>query len=397
MPSIRKQPFLLFGLPFTLTIVGAAYGLSYLTQTRYDYNATKVQSVDKAEELRMRKDRKRVDLREEYFRLATGQRPPGSRDDGQEQGTATWDDDVALLDADQSPAPTTANPPPKKKTKKNSSPTWGDDWEPIRVPRPEGTPEWGVPSNLNGAPYVQETHDPTNEQKKSQRAHRGKVYAEEAGPSQSTTYDLSKAGPPDARGNRTLVLPSGKTVVLGPDGKPCRACNTKLAFAEAMRGVGGGGGDAKGDSSSKRSGGGEGMIAGFAGLASKKQASPACPPDVEALGRSSWDLIHSIAATYPEDPSPEQRTALFAFLKSLPVLYPCGYCAESLKDEYQAMADGRSQDILLQEAAKSHAAALKFTCRIHNEVNGRLGKKQWDCEDLKKLKERWLDGGAKCL
>jgi cytochrome c oxidase assembly protein subunit 16 len=66
-PQVRRHPVLLFGIPFTLIIVAGSYGLSYLTQTKYDYNATKVQSMSKQEELGMRKDRRRVDLREEYF------------------------------------------------------------------------------------------------------------------------------------------------------------------------------------------------------------------------------------------------------------------------------------------------------------------------------------------
>ena len=66
-PQVRRRPVLLFGLPFVLTIVAGSYGLSSLTQTRYDYNATKVQSMSKQEELGMRKDRRRVDIREEYF------------------------------------------------------------------------------------------------------------------------------------------------------------------------------------------------------------------------------------------------------------------------------------------------------------------------------------------
>ncbi|GAA5887153.1 hypothetical protein JCM6882_009465 [Rhodosporidiobolus microsporus] len=71
--SLRRQPFLLFGLPFLFTIVGASFALSSFTQTRYDYRDQKVQSVSKEEELGMRKDRRRVDVREEYFRMqATG-------------------------------------------------------------------------------------------------------------------------------------------------------------------------------------------------------------------------------------------------------------------------------------------------------------------------------------
>jgi hypothetical protein len=58
---------LLFGLPFVLTIVGASFGLSRLTQTRYDYNASKVQTMSKEEELNMKQNRKRIDIREEYY------------------------------------------------------------------------------------------------------------------------------------------------------------------------------------------------------------------------------------------------------------------------------------------------------------------------------------------
>ena len=66
-PKVRRRPLLFFGIPFLATIVGASFGLANLTQTRYDYNATKVQTISKEEELRMKKDRKRIDIREEYF------------------------------------------------------------------------------------------------------------------------------------------------------------------------------------------------------------------------------------------------------------------------------------------------------------------------------------------
>ena len=66
-PKVRRHPVLLFGVPFIITIVAGSFGLSYLTQTRYDYNASKIQTMSKQEELGMRKDRRKVDIREEYF------------------------------------------------------------------------------------------------------------------------------------------------------------------------------------------------------------------------------------------------------------------------------------------------------------------------------------------
>ena len=65
--SLRRQPFLFFGLPFLATVTCASFALSHFTQTRYDYRDHKVQSVSKEEELGMRKDRRKIDVREEYY------------------------------------------------------------------------------------------------------------------------------------------------------------------------------------------------------------------------------------------------------------------------------------------------------------------------------------------
>ncbi|KAH6902455.1 hypothetical protein BKA70DRAFT_1374617 [Coprinopsis sp. MPI-PUGE-AT-0042] len=72
---VRKHPSV-FGVPFVLVI------------TRYDMHDQKVKQVTKEQELGLDKNRRKVDIREEYF------------------------------------------------TKK---------WEPVRIARPKGTPEWGVP------------------------------------------------------------------------------------------------------------------------------------------------------------------------------------------------------------------------------------------------------------
>jgi len=65
--SVRRHPFAFFGLPFLGIVVGASFALQTFTQTRYDLDAQKVQAVSKEEELGMSKDRKKVDIREEYY------------------------------------------------------------------------------------------------------------------------------------------------------------------------------------------------------------------------------------------------------------------------------------------------------------------------------------------
>ncbi|CAE6442459.1 unnamed protein product [Rhizoctonia solani] len=56
-----------FGLPFVLVMVGGSFALSTFTQTRYDLHEKKVTQMSKEEELHMSKNRRHVDIREEYF------------------------------------------------------------------------------------------------------------------------------------------------------------------------------------------------------------------------------------------------------------------------------------------------------------------------------------------
>ncbi|KAJ7199510.1 cytochrome c oxidase assembly protein COX16-domain-containing protein [Mycena haematopus] len=90
---VRKQP-LFFGVPFIALMVAASFGLSVITQTKYDLRDQRVKQVTKEDELKLEHNRKKFDIREEYFRLS-------------------------------------------------AQPT--EDWDMKRVPRPKGTPEWGVP------------------------------------------------------------------------------------------------------------------------------------------------------------------------------------------------------------------------------------------------------------
>ncbi|KAM0753307.1 cytochrome c oxidase-like protein [Meredithblackwellia eburnea MCA 4105] len=68
--KLKRHPFALFGLPFVAIIVAGSFALSSLTQTRYNLRDEKVHAMSKEEELGMRKDRRKFDVREEYYRLA---------------------------------------------------------------------------------------------------------------------------------------------------------------------------------------------------------------------------------------------------------------------------------------------------------------------------------------
>ena len=49
------------------------------------------------------------------------------------------------------------------------------------------------------------------------------------------------------------------------------------------------------------------------------------------LGRSTWTLLHTMAARYPEDPLEEQQQDATTFITLLSRLYACGQCAEEFQ------------------------------------------------------------------
>lgn len=65
--NARTRPVLYFGLPFIGIIVAGSFALSSLTSTRYELRDSKVTALSKEEELHMDKNRKKIDIREEYF------------------------------------------------------------------------------------------------------------------------------------------------------------------------------------------------------------------------------------------------------------------------------------------------------------------------------------------
>nr|CAG8573197.1 14261_t:CDS:2 [Entrophospora candida] len=115
------------------------------------------------------------------------------------------------------------------------------------------------------------------------------------------------------------------------------------------------------------------------GIILDKDGKPYCPPDSEELGRSTWTLLHTMAAYYPEVPSYSQQKSMNSFLTTFSEFYPCWYCAEHLRDEMKKYPP----------KVESKWALGGWLCDMHNIVNDRLGKTLFDCS---KIDERWKDG-----
>lgn len=154
----------------------------------------------------------------------------------------------------------------------------------------------------------------------------------------------------------------------------CRTCNSLLDFRMATTA-----GKPPARHSSSPSPSASAVLAvGAAALAVDKSPQE-CPPDVVELGRSSWTLLHSIAATYPEAPSAEKQQDLLQFVTLFGKLYPCWFCAK----DFQAYVSQNKPKVRTQEEFG------RWLCDSHNEVNVKLGKPKFDCN---LWKERWKDG-----
>ena len=65
--SLARHPFLLFGLPFLTTIVAGSFFLTPATALRYERHDRKVQRMTQEEAMGLAKDRRRLDINEEYY------------------------------------------------------------------------------------------------------------------------------------------------------------------------------------------------------------------------------------------------------------------------------------------------------------------------------------------
>ncbi|KAJ5124298.1 ERV/ALR sulphydryl oxidase [Penicillium bovifimosum] len=212
-------------------------------------------------------------------------------------------------------------------------------------------------------------------------------------PTESTDSQFKSMGSMFNQPNPTSSKPAGdddskaplpKGVVLDKDGKPCRTCTSVASWRALTKQA-----DLnKNTTSSSSSSTANKMTTSTPALAAAATPSPSelpsdCPPDVEQLGRSTWTLLHSMAATYPEKANAEHQDNMRGFLKFFSKLYPCWVCADDFQT-WMAHPSGQNQPRL-----GSRKEFGWWMCEAHNEVNRKLGKKEFDC---RLWEERWRTG-----
>ncbi|KAI0183654.1 cytochrome c oxidase assembly protein COX16-domain-containing protein [Xylaria flabelliformis] len=67
---MAKHPFLLFGLPFVSVIVAGSFVLTPATAIRYEKHDRRVRQLTRDEELGVGKGGRKVNIKDEYYRLA---------------------------------------------------------------------------------------------------------------------------------------------------------------------------------------------------------------------------------------------------------------------------------------------------------------------------------------
>jgi hypothetical protein len=94
----------------------------------------------------------------------------------------------------------------------------------------------------------------------------------------------------------------------------------------------------------------------MAAFRTAKEILKPCPPDREEIGRSGWTLVsslwrdrlgrrsehflsqlHTMAAYYPDKPTPEEKKLMMGFLVALARFYPCSHCAEGFRADMESV------------------------------------------------------------
>ncbi|RMZ88718.1 hypothetical protein DV736_g4053, partial [Chaetothyriales sp. CBS 134916] len=200
--------------------------------------------------------------------------------------------------------------------------------------------------------------------------------------SSSANYDPHQPGAIALPGGYTK-LPSG--IVLDASGKPCKQCTSGSAWRDMMRKT----------TYSKSTP----ATITTPHITTPHTTTPHtttttdppppalqptdCPTDVDELGRNTWTLLHSIAATYPPQAPPSMQATMRSFIATFSQLYPCGTCAEDF--QLWMRQPGNDPRVGGQDELGM------WMCEAHNAVNVKLGKAAFDCA---LWKQRWRDGWA---
>ena len=94
---------------------------------------------------------------------------------------------------------------------------------------------------------------------------------------------------------------------------------------------------------------------------------------IDKWGPAAWNTLHVAAHSYPREPTPAQRANMRAYLELFAQHLPCPSC----RRHFEALLRDRLDD----RALASRASLVAFLNGAHNDVNRRLGKREWSLQE----------------
>lgn len=96
--------------------------------------------------------------------------------------------------------------------------------------------------------------------------------------------------------------------------------------------------------------------------------------DPKLWGKYFWGVAHYITISYPNNPSTEDKLHVKQFFDLLTFLLPCENCRNHYINNLKI-------NPLSDEILNSKYRLIEWLVSLHNEVNGRTGKKLFTVED----------------
>jgi FAD-linked sulfhydryl oxidase len=93
------------------------------------------------------------------------------------------------------------------------------------------------------------------------------------------------------------------------------------------------------------------------------------------FGNSTWKVLHRITALYPDKPSDDDKHHMNRLINGIGQYFPCPECADHFGKEIQ----------ILPPKLDSKKDLTSWFCYQHNQVNKRLGKEVYNCDNVEKL------------
>lgn len=98
-------------------------------------------------------------------------------------------------------------------------------------------------------------------------------------------------------------------------------------------------------------------------------------------GPPMWFTIHFSAYHYPMNPTFEQQEDMFNYILSLPTIIPCNRCKKHAKE----FIEGYKRTNKIFDVVRTRDNLFKFTVDFHNNVNRRLGKREFTYQEAYSL------------